>query len=488
MRTESNDQALPDVSAFAGLTQDSRAVRTGYLFAALSGGVHDGRDYISDALQRGASAVLAQNGTALPDGAEALLIEDENPRRMLSLLAAKFYGAQPDYVAAVTGTNGKSSAVFFAQQLWQALGEKSAFLGTLGVGRVGKMSSGTMTTPDPVALHETLAGLAEKGVTHLAMEASSHGLSQCRLDGVRVSAGGFTSFSRDHMDYHETMEAYLESKAHLFSGVVKKGGAAVLNADIPEYKMLERSCGENDLYVYSYGQQGKDIKLVARDVVPLGQDVVLQVLGHAYDFVFPLVGEFQLMNALCAFGLVLAEAPADKDRTERLVQALEGLQGAPGRMQRACDESQDFAVYVDYAHTPDALEAALAALRPHTNGRLICLFGCGGDRDQGKRFQMGEIAARLADAVIVTDDNPRSENPASIRSEIIRGAGDVKDIQDIEGRRKAIRFAIGALGSGDVLVVAGKGHEQGQVFNGFLEPFDDVEVVNSVIMELKSSL
>lgn len=473
--------SVQDVSGYKGLSADSRAVKPGYLFAALPGSVADGRAYIADALARGAVAILAPAGTVLPEGCVAELIEDDNPRRLFALMASRFYGRQPDCIVAVSGTNGKSSAVFFAQKIWRALGEKAAFLGTLGVGVEEGVRPGAMTTPDPVALHKALADLADDGVTHLAMEASSHGLEQHRLDGVRISAGGFTSFSRDHMDYHGDMESYLRAKMRLFSDIVRPGGTAVLNADIPEFVRMEESCLAAGLRVLAYGHNGRDIRLVRVEALPEGQRLSLEVFGMARVIVLPLVGRFQAMNALCALGLVLAE---DVHRAPEAVATLEKLRGAPGRLQAVAGHPQGAAVYVDYAHTPDALEAVLKALRPHTAGRLVCLFGCGGDRDTGKRAIMGEIAARLADAVVVTDDNPRSEDPAAIRAAVTAGAKAAKDIHEISGRREAIGFAVRGLAAGDVLLVAGKGHEQGQIFARITEPFDDVDVVQSVIMEL----
>ncbi|MCB1782441.1 MAG: UDP-N-acetylmuramoyl-L-alanyl-D-glutamate--2,6-diaminopimelate ligase [Alphaproteobacteria bacterium] len=465
--------AQTDIRRFAGLTQDSRTVKPGYLFAAFPGASDDGREYIPQALGAGASAILAKIGTKLPAGSTAELIESGNPRRAFAQMAAEFYGEQPERIVAVTGTNGKSSTVYFAQQLWQALGEKSAFLGTLGVGLKGAITAGSMTTPDPVKLHEALAQLVrEEGITHLAMEASSHGLEQYRLDGVKLGAAGFTSFSRDHLDYHENMEAYLSAKARLFSEVLQESGAAILNADIPEFKQLESICQKRGIKIISYGKKAKDIRLKDVKVTAQGQTLSLEIGGKSYNVNLPLVGDFQAMNALCALGLVWAGAP---DRLEDLIRALETLQSVPGRLQHV--EIKTGSAYVDYAHTPDALETVLKALRPHTKGKLICLFGCGGDRDTGKRPVMGEIAARLADMVIITDDNPRSEEPAAIRASILQGAGSAAKITEIAGRREAIRMAVKNMGEADVLLVAGKGHEQGQIFADHTDPFDDVDEV-----------
>ncbi len=465
-----------DIRSLKGLTQDSRKVRPGYLFAALPGTQADGRDYIEDAINSGASVILGPEGVEVSG---ATFITDDNPRRRFSLVAAEFYGAQPDYIAAVTGTNGKTSVVHFAQQLWEAIGAKAASLGTLGVHGAGRDHDGSLTTPDPVALHEELAALSKAGVTHVAMEASSHGLDQYRLDGVRVKAAGFTNLSRDHLDYHESMEGYLAAKRRLFADILGKKGVAVLNADIDEYDSL-RSALENK-NILSYGLKGEALKIVALIHHSHGQSVKLEIMGQNYDLNFPLPGDFQLMNALCALGLVVAEESGNKERTEKLVKALENLKSAPGRLQPVEGHPQGAAIYVDYAHTPDALDHVLKALRPHTEGNLVCLFGCGGDRDKGKRPLMGKAAAESADVVIVTDDNPRSEGPAQIRKDIMEGVSEAKEI---DGRREAIHQAVTDLQQGDVLVVAGKGHEQGQIFKDRTDPFDDVEEVTAAIREL----
>lgn len=454
-----------------GLSHDSRAVREGWLFAALPGSREDGTRYITDAIRHGAVAVLAPLGTVLPEtGEQAALIAAENPRRVLAHIAAKFYGRQPDVIVAVTGTNGKTSTVDFTRQLWQGLGFKAASLGTLGVRGPDVAKAGSLTTPDPIALHAELADLAAAGITHLAMEASSHGLHQSRLDGVRAGAAGFTSISHDHLDYHDTMEDYLIAKAHLFEDILAEGGTAVLNADIPEFKELSERVNKRGCRIISYGEQGHDIHLEKREPTPEGQRIAIKAGGKTYNLNLPLVGAFQVMNALCALGLVLAE---DDRLADKAVPLLETLKGVPGRLELV---PGDKAVYVDYAHTPDALENILKALRPHTHGRLLCVAGCGGDRDSRKRPVMGEIAARLADLVVITDDNPRSEDPAKIRAAMMAGAqgrGEGR-MKEIAGRREAINWAIGEMKQGDVLVIAGKGHEQGQIIGDRIEPFDDV--------------
>lgn len=478
-----------DTKALTGLSADSRAVKPGYLFAALPGVMVDGRDYIPDAVRNGATVILAPEGTVLPESARAAgvtLITEAQPRRVFALMAAQFYGCQPEMIAAVTGTNGKSSTVHFVRQIWEALGHKAASLGTLGIEGTGVKRAGSMTTPDPVTLHAELAALVEEGITHLAMEASSHGLDQYRLDGVRVKAAGFTNLSRDHLDYHKDMDAYRAAKARLFTEVLEPGGAAVLNADVPEYEMLKHICDERAVRVIGYGRAAgaSGLHLVSLEPLPHGQQIEVEFEGMAGKFVLPLIGEFQAMNALCALGLVIAERPGDAAYMERALKALEALKPAPGRLQPVSGHPSGAAVYVDYAHTPDALSHALGALRPHTAGRLVCLFGCGGDRDHGKRPLMGEVAVNLADRVIVTDDNPRSEDPALIRREILGGAPGALEIQ---GRAKAIHAALEGLEAGDVLLIAGKGHERGQIFADRTEPFDDVEEAEKAIGHLKRS-
>ncbi len=455
-----------------GLTHDSRQVREGWLFAALPGVREDGARYIVDAIRHGAVAILAQPGTRIEEtGEQVALVTHENPRRALAQIAARFYGKQPEFTVAVTGTNGKTSTVDFTRQLWQGLGLKAASLGTLGVRGPGVTKSGSLTTPDPVALQADLADLAAAGVTHLAMEASSHGLHQSRLDGVRASAAGFTNLSHDHLDYHNTMEDYLIAKAHLFAEILQPGGTAVLNADIPEFAELRARVEGRDCRLISYGWQGQDIKITGLTPTPAGQHLEIDVCGQSHQIDLPLVGEFQVMNALCALGLVIAGSP---DSAEQAIKLLPTLKGVPGRLELVPGHPKGGAVYVDYAHTPDALENILKALRPHTHGRLLCIIGCGGDRDARKRPIMGKIAATRADLAIITDDNPRSEDPAPIRRAMMAGAQGAENIREIGDRREAIRWAINEMKEGDVLVIAGKGHEQGQIIGDTVEPFDDV--------------
>lgn len=469
------------------MTHDSRVVKPGYLFAALPGSAVDGRAYIAEAVRNGAKIILAPEGTTLPEEALAAgvtLLTDPQPRRVFALMAAEFYGVQPETIVAVTGTNGKTSVVHFVRQIWQAVGKSAASMGTLGV--QGDATSSvtsfvsSMTTPDPATLYERLKALARAGVTHLALEASSHGLDQYRLDGAKIRAAGFTNLSRDHLDYHESMEAYFEAKTRQFSSVMEESGTAVLNADCPEYKTLEEICVRRGMRLLSYGKQGKELKILSAAPLPQGQIVDLEVAGHTYnDLTLPLVGDFQLMNVLCALGLVLADDPGNETA---YVEALEKLESVPGRLQQVCGHPFGAAVYVDYAHTPDALTHVLKALRLHTEGKLVCVMGCGGDRDKGKRHAMGEVAAALADRVIVTDDNPRGENPARIRVSVMEGA---PGALEIAGRRVAIRVAVEGLERGDVLLIAGKGHEQGQIFKDRTEPFDDVEEVQQAMDVLR---
>lgn len=465
-----------------GITADSRQVRAGYLFAALPGSKANGAQFVEDAIMNGAVAVIGEKGTTVPADGNTILIVVENARQTLASIAAKFYEKQPDVIAAVTGTSGKTSTVTFTQQLWTLMGiTESASLGTLGIRAPGMVKTGSLTTPDTVSLHAALADLAAAGVTHLAMEASSHGLDQYRLDGVRITAAGYTNLSRDHLDYHLSMEEYFKAKARLFSHVLERQGRAVLNADDEYYDALVDICRTAGHQVVSYGESGTDIKLLKRTPRPSGQDLTLSVLGKTYDLTLPLVGHFQIMNALCALGLVLA---GDGD-TDTVVPMLSKLQGVPGRLQLVSGPDAPAAVYVDYAHKPAALEAVLNTLRPHTEGRLICLFGCGGNRDAGKREIMGRIATGLADKVIVTDDNPRNENPKSIRAAILSGAPDAVEIGN---RREAIQWAISELEKGDVLVIAGKGHEQGQIIGDHVEPFDDVEEAQEALENIKAGV
>jgi len=458
-----------------GLSADSRKIGPGDLFAALPGTVSDGRRFIDDAVAQGAAAVLTPPGTTLKDyGRPLAQLIDENPRRRLALMAARFYGRQPKTIAAVTGTNGKTSVAEFTRQIWQAEGLKAATLGTLGLVPAQPGAPASLTTPDPVDLHRCLAALAGDGFDHLAMEASSHGLDQYRLDGVAVGAAAFTNLSRDHLDYHGDTAAYLAAKRRLFAELVAPGGSAVLNADVPEFEMLRATVLDRGLKLITYGQGGSELRLAARSPAPAGQELEIEVFGKRHEVELPLAGGFQAANALAALGLAIATG----SDPEAAVMALGRLTGVPGRLELVARSSRGGLIFVDYAHTPDALASLLAALRPHTKGRLVAVFGCGGDRDRGKRPIMGEIAGRLADLAIVTDDNPRGEDPTAIRQEILTAIPGAREIGD---RMQAIEAGIALLGPGDTLVVAGKGHEPGQIVGDKVLPFDDREAVRAAV-------
>lgn len=452
-----------------GLTADSRAVEPGFLFAALPGTKIDGRRFIETAIANGAAAILAPDGTEISEDDVALLTAP-NARAALARLAAAFYGDQPETIAAVTGTNGKTSVAHFTRQIWSLLGHRAASMGTLGLHMPDGTVKPTLTTPDPVTLHADLAALARDGASHAVLEASSHGLDQHRMDGVRLRAAAFTNLSRDHLDYHGSVENYLAAKSRLFTELLPSDGVAVLNADVPEFTRLAASVPGP---VISYGRQGKD--LVLFDTVPTGNGtrVSIEVLGQIFEIDLPLAGEFQVYNVLCAGGLAIAcgESAAD------IMECLPRLRGVPGRLERA-GAVNGADVYIDYAHTPDALENVLSAMRPHASRRLAVVFGCGGDRDRGKRPMMGRIAAEFADNVIVTDDNPRSETAAAIRGEILDPAPDAREIGD---RADAIAEAVAQLSSGDILVIAGKGHETGQIVGDEVYPFDDLVVARDAI-------
>ncbi len=470
--------AAPQTLEIRGLTADSRKVAPGYLFAALPGSRNDGRAFIGEAIARGAVAVLAAPGTSLdaPDRPVALLTDD-NPRRRLALLAARYFERQPATIAAVTGTNGKTSVVEFTRQIWAHMGHTAASLGTLGLQPPRRDAPVSLTTPDPVDLHRCLAALAGDGIDHLAMEASSHGLDQYRLDGVKVGAAAFTNLSRDHLDYHGSPAAYLAAKQRLFGELVTPGGAAVLNADAAEYDTLRAVSKARGLRILSYGTAGGELRLLRHAAAAEGQSLTLQLLGRRHDIALAVAGDFQAANALAALGLVIATG----GDPEAALEALPHLAGVAGRLELVARAPSGGQVYVDYAHTPEALRTAIQALRAHTRGRLSVVFGCGGDRDRGKRSQMGEIARRLADRVIVTDDNPRSEDPAAIRREILETAGNAREIGD---RAEAIETAVAELGADDLLVVAGKGHEPGQIVGDDVLPFDDRDVVRTVVARL----
>ena len=409
------------------------------------------------------------------------LVLDPEPRRRLALMAARFYGPQPRCIVAVTGTSGKTSVADFVRQLWSHLGRPAASLGTLGLIAPGGRSVTGLTTPDPVRLHALLTELAAAGIDHLALEASSHGLDQRRLDGVHLRAAAFTNLSRDHFDYHGTFEGYLAAKRRLFSELLPPGGTAVLNADAPEFEMLATLCRAREIAVLDYGRRAQRLRLTAREPQPDGQALELALDRRRHRVATRLVGGFQAANLLAALGLVMASG----EDAEAAIALLERLEGAAGRLERVGIHPSGAPVFVDYAHKPDALAQVLDALRPHTRGRLMVVFGCGGDRDPGKRPLMGEIAGARADLVVVTDDNPRSEEPAAIRRAILAASPGALEIGD---RRQAIRAAVSELRAGDVLVVAGKGHESGQIVGETVLPFDDAVEVRAALAELEGAV
>ena len=461
----------------AGVTSDSRKVKRDDVFVAVPGTRADGISFAAQATTAGAAAIVGEGGPpTLPAG--AAFVRVDNARLALALLAARIYPRQPEVIAAVTGTSGKTSVAAFTRQIWAALGYEAASVGTIGVVTGKREVYGSLTTPDPVDLHRTLSELAAEGVTHLAIEASSHGLDQHRLDGVRVAAGGFTNLSRDHLDYHPSVEAYLAAKLRLFESLVADGGGAVIDVDHEHSAAVVAAARKRGLKLITVGHAGDGIRLVATKVDGFTQAVSVEHAGKRHQFQLPLVGGFQVENALVAAGLSIATgAPAD-----RVFAALASLKGAKGRLDLVGDRN-GAPVFVDYAHKPDALEKAIEALRPYVKRQLVVVFGAGGDRDKGKRALMGAIAAKGADRVIVTDDNPRSENPASIRATILEGAARAASVREIGDRREAIHSAVAALQPGDVLLVAGKGHESGQIIGDRTLPFSDHDEVEAALRE-----
>ena len=468
------DAAMRDV---AGLTADSRAVKPGFVFFALPGARANGLTFAQAAINAGAAAVVADHAPAHAlEGAPLILAS--NVRSALSAAAARFYPAQPATIVAITGTSGKTSVAAFTRQIWARLGARAAALGTTGVITPDGETYGSLTTPDPVTLHQTLDSLTHEGVTHLAMEASSHGLDQRRLDGVRLSAGAFTNLSRDHLDYHSDLDSYLAAKLRLFEALLQPGQPAVIDADADVAERVIAACKSRGLRTLATGARGDLLKLVSAQAGPASTLLRVACEGEIHDIELPLAGAFMASNALVAAGLCIATGSP----VASVMAALGHLRGAPGRLEKI-GERDGAPVFVDYAHKPDALEKVLTALRPLATGRLIVVFGCGGDRDMGKRAIMGEIAARNADVVIVTDDNPRSENPAAIRAAILAAAPGAIDIAD---RGAAIAAAVGMLMPGDVLVVAGKGHETGQIVGDEVLPFSDHQAVRTALEDVAS--
>jgi UDP-N-acetylmuramoyl-L-alanyl-D-glutamate--2,6-diaminopimelate ligase len=473
-----SDDATIDPPAEAvvvtGLAVDSRAVKPGDVFFALAGGKTDGARFIDSAISSGAVAIA---GDHPPQGdARVPFVVTPNPRRALALAAAKFYPRQPATIVAVTGTSGKTSVAAFTRQIWQRLGHASASIGTIGLVSPRRTIYGSLTTPDPIALHRQLDEIAREGVTHLAFEASSHGLDQYRLDGVRIAAGGFTNLSRDHMDYHPDVAHYLAAKLRLFGDLIAAGGAAVISADHDCSQAVIDTARAKNLRIVTVGRKGgagEGIRLVKADIDGFAQKLELEHRGRRHAVRLPLVGEFQIENALVAAGLAISTG----SEPGAVFAELELLEGAKGRLERVA-ERNGAPIFIDYAHKPDALAKALQALRPYAKRRLVVVFGAGGDRDAGKRPLMGAIAVENADSVIVTDDNPRSENPEAIRAAILNAASGAREIGD---RAEAISTAISALQPGDALLIAGKGHETGQIVGDRVLPFSDHDAVASAL-------
>jgi len=468
-------------AAVTGFAIDNRKVAPGNVFGAFQGAEVNGEDFIPAAVAAGAIAVVARP-EARVEG--ALHIADPLPRRAFARLAAKFFTPVPANVVAVTGTNGKTSTVEMTRQIWRMCGHSAASIGTLGVTTPDESVSTGLTTPDIVTFLSNMTGLSREGVTHVAYEASSHGLSQYRNEGLPVMAGAFANLSRDHLDYHPDMEDYFAAKMRLFTEVVDDGGTAVIWADDEWSARAAEVATTRGLKLFTVGEGGKAIRLISRKPGALGQETKIVCEGQAYASRLPLIGSYQVANALVAAGLAIASGCA----SAQVFDAVSRLQPVRGRLERAAITQAGAPVYIDYAHTPDALEAAIAALRPHVSGRLITVFGAGGDRDKGKRAPMGEVAVQGSELVFVTDDNPRGEDPASIRAEVMRGAAGAQEIGD---RRQAIAAAIAAAGSTDIVLVAGKGHEQGQIIgagaNRRVLPFDDVTVARECAAELSGA-
>ena len=455
-----------ETAPVTGFAIDHRKVAPGTIFGAFKGERFNGEDFIAEAVSHGAVAVVSRPEAAVQG---AVHIPAEEPRRAFARLAAKFFAPFPEVIVAVTGTNGKTSSVELVRQLWRMAGHRSASIGTLGVTTADDQVTTGLTTPDIVTFLSNMAGLERMGITHAAFEASSHGLSQYRTEGLPVRAAAFTNFSRDHLDYHQTMHAYFEAKMRLFEDVLEPGARAVVWTDDARSDEVVARCAARDLEVLTVGAKGETLKLVKRETTQLGQKLTVEAEGRTHVVNLALIGAYQAANALTAAGLVIATGGAVVPTLANLAR----VHPVRGRLERAVITRAGAPVYVDYAHTPDAIESAIEALRPHAKDKLIIVFGAGGDRDQGKRAEMGRVAARLADRVIVTDDNPRSEEPAAIRRAILEGA---PGAEEIGGRRDAIRVAIDEAGPGDIVLLAGKGHEQGQIVGDKVLPFDDVTV------------
>ncbi|MCF2515659.1 UDP-N-acetylmuramoyl-L-alanyl-D-glutamate--2,6-diaminopimelate ligase [Sphingomonas sp. G124] len=457
---------IADDSDVTGFALDHRKVAPGNIFGAFRGARFNGEDFIAEAIRRGASAVVARP-EAKVEGVPHLAADE--PRKLFAELAARFFAPYPETIAAVTGTNGKTSTVELTRQLWRMAGHRSASIGTLGVTTADDQVKTGLTTPDIVTFLSNMAGMERMGISHVAYEASSHGLDQYRAEGVPVKAAAFTNFSRDHLDYHPSMDAYFAAKMRLFDEVISADGTAVVWTGDPKSREVIGHATRRGLKLITVGPGADTIELVSRQSTPLGQQLLLRHAGKDYKLSLPLIGAYQMNNVLTAAGLVLA---TDGDWATTL-SGMGRVSPVRGRLERAVISPAGAPVYVDYAHTPDAIEAAIEALRPHVEGRLITVLGAGGDRDHGKRPEMGAAAARLSDVVIVTDDNPRSEDPAAIRKAVLAGAPGAIEVGD---RRAAIAEAIDMAKAGDIVLVAGKGHEQGQIIGDQVLPFDDVTV------------
>jgi UDP-N-acetylmuramoyl-L-alanyl-D-glutamate--2,6-diaminopimelate ligase len=459
------DMAFADITV-TGFAIDHRKIAPGTVFGAFEGATFNGEDFIDDAIAAGAVAVVARPEAVVRG---AMHIAEANPRQAFAHLAATFFQPFPDHVAAVTGTNGKTSTAELTRQLWRMAGHNAASIGTLGIITASDQAKTGLTTPDIVTFLANMSGLAREGISHAIFEASSHGLTQYRSEGVPVSVAAFTNLSRDHLDYHGTMEAYFEAKMRLFDEVVDENGCAVIWADDVWSDQVIARARKREIRLITVGEKGKGIQLLSREPSQLGQTLELRIQGDVHKVKLPLIGAYQAANALVAAGVVMASG----GEVETLLSHLARLQPVRGRLERAVITKSGAPVYVDYAHTPDGLRAAIAALRPHTKGKLITVFGAGGDRDTGKRPEMGAVAVSDSDIVIVTDDNPRSEDPSLIRADVMAGA---KGAHEIGDRRYAIAFAIEHAEPDDIVLIAGKGHEQGQIIMGRVLPFDDVEV------------
>ncbi|MGD9649266.1 MAG: UDP-N-acetylmuramoyl-L-alanyl-D-glutamate--2,6-diaminopimelate ligase [Dongiaceae bacterium] len=477
--------AAAESLSVAGITADSRSVKPGYIFAAFPpdknrlANKQSGLNYIADAMQKGAAAILAARAdkTKIDSAISPPILLAEDARIAYAKIAAKFFPGRPEKLLAITGTNGKTSSSVFARHLWRQLGQKSASMGTIGVIGPDFKWEASLTTADATVFHQNLDKLAKAGITRAAFEASSHGLAQGRIHGVQVEAAAFTNFTQDHLDYHPSMEEYFRAKMILFQDILKSGGTAVLNKDIPEYEKLAAIVKKRQLRIISYGKKNADIEI--KNVMPQaqGQMLNLKVFGENFDVLLPLLGGFQVWNAMAALGSVIAT----DNRIQETVAGLGALPNVPGRMELVAQHPKGAPIFVDYAHTPDALQNVLRYARGLTSGKLWAVFGCGGDRDPSKRPLMGRIAGQLADKVIVTDDNPRSEEPAAIRAAILK---ECKGAEEIGDRRLAIETAVKNLSKGDVLIIAGKGHEQGQIIKGQIFPFDDAKVACQAVQQL----